>query len=635
MRIQNSFTLGTFADLCLSSLEDAAAAAAVVVPELRKPLRKGQSAAVRRGELLTTIDTISTYQPPVAQKLTHLENTLQRILSASKVETISALWDSMSNGLAALEVAGGASPANLEAGFELIIDPTSPKPLILRERGSTNLPGSGAATPDASQFINSVTNMCAAYRAVKSRRYFPADRLALLRAYQLVESGVRPGPAMQPIRTDALRGYPTYLSFADPGPGHLCSTVLHQDLLAGTIVHIETIDRGGVDDRGKVEAYRIPSIRDVARIRVHVGAATPCSVYVGRPVFEGYKLARSNAPGAEAAFEQSLLKAAHTVGAACSGLFALGVAECKIGLDGLTARQALGYMRALAGNVIRDRFCQRLSAAFNINTPIWDDRQQGRDMEVQVPLEVARLGLRLAKAGGFEKVTWDGASNKPSKPILGQLSNLEVFNLVHEAHELGLETYISAGMEAQHMLYAAEIGIGGVGIGTRLHSKAPNGALTEIIEDAVREVLNARNLGMKSDAGKAAAALAKLDWQHSVSPLEQPLENVRQKLADVLRAYHDAFSAPTTTLETVRQQLKRTLEETSQALSTLKAEAKDADHVTRGGSNLDDPVFSIARSILERAVKESSSGLSSDALMIRRLLEEGDSEGLRYWLGAS
>ena len=49
----------------------------------------------------------------------------------------------------------------------------------------------------------------------------------------------------------------TYLSFSDPGDGHLAVTVRDKNLLNGLIVHIEYIDRDNVDDREQVEAFAL------------------------------------------------------------------------------------------------------------------------------------------------------------------------------------------------------------------------------------------------------------------------------------------------------------------------------------------------------------------------------------------
>ena len=52
-------------------------------------------------------------------------------------------------------------------------------------------------------------------------------------------------------------------------------------------MHTEHIDRGEIKIKSLVEAYRIPSHINAARVRLHVGADAPCCAFIGRPVFEG------------------------------------------------------------------------------------------------------------------------------------------------------------------------------------------------------------------------------------------------------------------------------------------------------------------------------------------------------------
>ena len=62
---------------------------------------------------------------------------------------------------------------------------------------------------------------------------------------------------------------------------------------------------------------------------------------------------------------------------------------------------------------------QFFSAAFNLFTPIKVDSKT----TVTDKLEIARLAIQIAKEGGFEKVTWDGAEDGkvPSDPITDTL----------------------------------------------------------------------------------------------------------------------------------------------------------------------------------------------------------------------
>src|SRR5439155_12033517 len=128
-----------------------------------------------------------------------------------------------------------------------------------------------------------------------------------------------------------------------------------------------------------------------------------------------------------------------------------------ISIERMTASEAITFMRAVVGNVLRDRNRQFLSAAFRINFPIVDDRsetvaQRGGPITVTTRMEIAQLGVKLARAGGFDKVAWDGSSNEvPSIPIIEQLTLSQWVELAHLAHEAGLECYVSAGCVARHM----------------------------------------------------------------------------------------------------------------------------------------------------------------------------------------
>lgn len=48
------------------------------------------------------------------------------------------------------------------------------------------------------------------------------------------------------------------------------------------------------------------------------------------------------------------------------------------------------------------------SAAFNLNTPIVDDLN---GVYISKPMNIGRRAIELAALGGFDKVTWDGASD--------------------------------------------------------------------------------------------------------------------------------------------------------------------------------------------------------------------------------
>lgn len=659
--MKHAITPGAFADLCLSAAEDVLEQHALGVPGMRAPVRSGRTIPRRRAAVMEAADELPIHKPGLAASLRTLTGLLEQVLRQPSAAELVDLWSRLAEVLGALEGAGNDRMAPFEAHFEAKAVGIAQIELSFASPGGTGAtaPATGLAPHEvAVRFLRRVMGMVRAYRQAGTRRLYPADRLALLRAYQWVEAGVLPPQVMVPIRTDAQRPRPTYLSLADPGIGHLMATCWAADVLEGTIVHIETIDRGGIDDRALIEAYRIPSIRDVARIRVLVGDDAPCSVYVGRPVFEG--LGQPSA-ATDRAFEHALLKVAHTVAAACSGLFALGVAECKIGMDGLTYKQALRYMQALTGNTIRDRFRQRFSAAFNINTPLLDDRDGQREpRRITQPMEVARVAAQLAQQGGFEKVTWDGASNEPGgKPFIGQLSAADLLTLVHDAHGRGLETYISAGMGPDEMLVAATVGVGGVGIGTWLHATLENGTVTHLKMDQVRKTLEACELGAQGVPGRAAATLAQLDWLKASGNLPEAEEALRHGLHDGLAAFHRAGSnIDRVHAEAVLTARLKPSEEFLDGLRRAAAEAAAQPHRSRGAAGWgglgdgddgrEDPVLELARAKLaaltaarqhddEFATLVSAGHDDDEDLALMRalspLIEAGDVEGLRYWLG--
>jgi hypothetical protein len=375
---------------------------------------------------------------------------------------------------------------------------------------------------------------------VAARRLGGVEQFARAAAYQALELGTTMPPAFRGIGVSGFRLYQTSLSLADPGEGHNLVTCLDARLLAGTVVHIEHIDRGKETDREIVEAYRLPAPLNAGRVRLQIGTAAPCTAYVGRTPFE-------NGPRPDAAtyvpatqfFEEDLLKAAHMTASACSVMFANGIADCKIAMERMTASQLIRFMVAVAGNVSRDRSRQFLSAAFNLNVPILDDRIDASPRWIGSKYEIAKLAIEIAVAGGFEKVTWDGSSNLPtSEPIILSFSDAQWLELIHRAHEVGLETYVSAGMDKKHMPACVYSGVDGVGIGTSLHYRKQdaNGkyVMGELKPDAILEVLQVRDDAVATPRGRGAAALATLDRLFFEQILPTNCDALRGRLFAVL-----------------------------------------------------------------------------------------------------
>ena len=386
---------------------------------------------------------------------------------------------------------------------------------------------------DQGDYLASISGLFAEARA--SRRIMNASEQAAL---DVADWRLRSGAPMRTpfacLGTSGFRTIQTWLSLADPGPDHVRITAWDADLLSGMVVHVEYIDRDMIADKEKIEPYRLPAAWHAARARLRVGSETPCSAFIGRPVFENH--ARAGAISEEA-FAMDVLKTVHLHASACTAMFVSGIADCKIAIERMTAGSAVRFMRAVSGNVLRDRDRQTLSAAFNVNTPL-EVRDAAGTRTVSDRFEVGRLGVELARAGGFEKIAWDGASSEvPSRPIVEQLTHEQLVDLVHLAHEAGLETYISAGMVAEHMRNAVLAGVDGVGIGTSMHHVDPATKLMGALRpDAIRAALRVRDEAAAEPLGQAARMLARLDQMHFEGSLLPGEEEMRAALHQAVRA---------------------------------------------------------------------------------------------------
>jgi hypothetical protein len=366
----------------------------------------------------------------------------------------------------------------------------------------------------------------------KARALTQDERTAVLTAYALLDKGVQVPTSYRGIGVSGFRRHQTNLSVANPGEGHIRVTCSDSSLLAGTFVHIEHIDRGGERDREKLEPYRLPAAVTAARVRLHVGASAPCTAYIGRPVFESGDV------------ERDLLKSVHMSASSCSAMFANGVADCKLGIERMTASQAIRFMRGVSGNVLRDPTRQYLSAAFNVNLSLVDDRA-GSQLIVSDRYALARLGIEIAVEGGVEKVAWDGSSNQePSIPIVEQLPYEQLLELVHIAHERGLETYISAGLQPHHMRLCTYLGVDGVGIGTSLHDfDQVSGLRGQLKAERIREVLYVRDAASVESLGRGAQMLAKLDRMYFEGTLPLALDSKRQQLYELMQGRRESLVA--------------------------------------------------------------------------------------------
>ncbi|WP_226528766.1 hypothetical protein [Metabacillus niabensis] len=379
-----------------------------------------------------------------------------------------------------------------------------------------------------SEYLNLISTLISTLRKQERKPTFE-ERLGIRIAYELLAKGNRFDSTIIPWGNSGFRDVQTYASITDPGIGHLYGTLDKNSNLKGVIVHIEHLERGGDQNREEMEPYRIPNFNIIGKVKLNVGKDAPSSSYVGRPVFESK-------------FKPSALKTVHTLAAACSAIFMDGLTECKLAIERMTASEAITFLKYMSGNIRRDKYTQALSAAFNINTPILDDRDEtlvennGKPKLITSRFEIGMLGIEIVKAGGFDKVTWDGTANTyPSKCVIEQLTFSEALTLVHKAHEEGLITYFSAGFRFNHLPQVIYTGVDGIGLGGAQilrYMDKDTGYHGPFKEENISKIIDIREEAIKDVRGKAAILLSRLDrmyFEKSITPEDNEKRDVLYK----------------------------------------------------------------------------------------------------------
>lgn len=318
----------------------------------------------------------------------------------------------------------------------------------------------------------------------------------------------------------------TYMSLTDPGEGHIMGTTRFSEWMEGAIVHVEHLERPNHRDRQSIESYRVPSVLDFSRVRLHVGPTAPTTYFLGRAVKDSGN------------FEEDFLKIVHITAAAASSAFFMGAAEVKISMEGLSTSQAVRYMHSLRAQVQRSRV-QYLSAAWNLNQEVTDDFELA-DSPVKLTerMDIALKAVAITALGGFDKVTWDGASDTyPSKCIMYQLSFEEALTIVHEAHLKGMLTYFSAGFKFDEIQHAVYAGVDGIGIGgaqvLRFMDKE-TGMHGPYMEENIPRILARRDEAARSLKGRGVNLLVRLDTMYFEGSISRSQEYLRQKLFKAL-----------------------------------------------------------------------------------------------------
>ncbi|MCF6796752.1 hypothetical protein L1M59_11535 [Bacillus sp. ET1] len=386
------------------------------------------------------------------------------------------------------------------------------------------------------KFLSSIMSVCKDVR--NSKRNFSAGEVSgMWFAYSLIEKGVTLDFAYRGIGTSGFRkDHQTLIFSTDPGDDHIRITSVHKTLMDGVAVHVEHIDRDKVTDKEKVEAYRLPAAINTAKVRLHISDDAPVTAFIGRPIFENGSIdIQKGGYITPENYEIDKLKSVHMTASACTTMFQNGVADCKVAIERMQSSVAVEFMKSVIGNVMRDTTRQTLAAAFNINTSINDDKYSNK--EVTDRFEIAKLGIQIAVDGGFDRVTWDGADrvHVPSIPIIDQMSHQQFVQLVHMAHENGLQTYFSAGLEAKHIERCVITGVDGLGIGTSLHYMDKQTKLMGAFNPkSIDEVLEKRNEAENTVLGKAAKLLAQLDRLYFEKNIHDEEDLLRNELFNAI-----------------------------------------------------------------------------------------------------
>ncbi|OWF54106.1 uncharacterized protein LOC110445682 [Mizuhopecten yessoensis] len=346
-------------------------------------------------------------------------------------------------------------------------------------------------------------------------------------SFHLAYYGISNGEVVQQdnarcLGTPGFRPYTqTYMSLTDPGDGHMIGTTKSNDWMKGAIVHVEHLERPRHLPREKIESYRIPSILDFSKVRLHVGTQAPTTYFVGRRVKDSGN------------FSEDFLKLVNITAASATAAFYQGAAECKVSMEGLSTSQAVQYMQALRGQVQRNRK-QFLSAAWNLNQVITDDFEQGETKMLKDRMSIALRAIDITYQGGFNKITWDGASDTyPSKCIMYQFTVPEALTVVHEAHMRGLVTYFSAGFKFNEIKLAVYAGVDGIGIGgaqVLRFMDSQTGMHGPYMEENIPKILKSRDEASKSVQGRAVHILARLDTMYFEGSISSDQDRLRREL---------------------------------------------------------------------------------------------------------
>lgn len=448
-------------------------------------------------------------------------------------ELVGALQKAFELFLKAIQRMGGASFSS----FGESVHPSQTSPFVMTVQHSPERMVIEWSSSLGQDLLSAVMNRAQHLRDDEVDPSF-VDYIVFHIGYEMLKSGARLDSSdARWLGTPGFRkDTQTYVSLTDPGEGHVYGTTRKEKWLRGAICHVEHLERPGNLAREEIESYRIPSIFEFARVRLHTGNAAPNTYFVGRRVKDS----------TSGDFALDFIKVVNLTSAACSAAFQLGAAETKVAMDGLTASEQVRYMRGLAGHVLRNHK-QILSAAYNLNSPLIDDlAKPNADGSVRVltgNMEIGQRGIELAAMGGFDKVTFDGAADTyPSYCVILQLTFQNALDLVHRAHSAGLLTYMSAGFKFNHIADAVYSGVDGIGIGGAQilrYMDGNTGHHGPYTEEYIDQIDLERDTAAQSVRGRGAHLLCRLDRMHHEGSITVDEESLREPLYQALHELNE------------------------------------------------------------------------------------------------
>lgn len=159
-------------------------------------------------------------------------------------------------------------------------------------------------------------------------------------------------------------------------------------------------------------------------------------------------------------------------------------------------------------------------------------------------MAIATRAIEITSIGGFDKITWDGASDTyPSKCIMYQLTFEEALTIVHEAHIRGLVTYFSAGFKFNEIKYAVYAGVDGIGIGgaqVLRFMDGQTGMHGPYTEENIPRILESRNDAANSTRGRGVKLLSRLDTMYFEGSITKEYDELREELFIALKSIDES-----------------------------------------------------------------------------------------------